>query len=155
MRPKHWFYTLPLRLRSLFRRERAEHELSDELQFHLEQKTQEYFAAGLTIDEAHRKAQREFGGIELSKENCRDMRRVSYLQDLMQDLGFGLRMLRNSPVSLYGNPDSRPRYRRQYCDIQHGQFLPTQAAARHKSRANHHSGFSTKKRLSTDKFFHS
>ena len=33
MRSKHWFYTLPLRLRSLFRRERAEQELSDELQY--------------------------------------------------------------------------------------------------------------------------
>ena len=57
MRPKHWFYTLPLRLRSLFRRERAEQELSEELQFHLEQKTQEYVAAGFTLDEAQRKAQ--------------------------------------------------------------------------------------------------
>ncbi len=98
MRPKHWFYTLPLRLRSLFRRDRTEQELSDELGYHLEQKTQEYVASGLTHDEARRKARREFGGIELSKENCRDTRRVSYILDLLQDLGFGLRMLRNSPA---------------------------------------------------------
>ncbi len=97
MHPKHWFYTLPLRLRSLFRRDHVEHELSEELQFHLEQKTQEYLASGLTLDEARRKAQREFGGMELSKENCRDARRVSYLQDLMQDLRFGVRVLRKSP----------------------------------------------------------
>jgi putative ABC transport system permease protein len=98
MRAKHWFYTLPLRLRSLFRREHAERDLSEELGYHLEQKTQEYLASGLTLDEARRKVQREFGGIELSKENCRDARRVSYIQDLLQDLGFGLRMLRNSPA---------------------------------------------------------
>ena len=98
MLPKHWFYTLPLRLRSLFRRDHVEHELSDELQYHLEQKTQGYIAAGLASDEARRKAQREFGGIELSKENCRDTRSVNYIQDLVQDLGFGLRVLRNSPV---------------------------------------------------------
>ena len=97
MRPKHWFYTLPLRLRSLFRRNRVEQDLSEELQFHLEQKTQEYVAAGLGPDEAHSKARREFGGIEQSKENCRDARRVGYTQDIFQDLGFGLRMLRNSP----------------------------------------------------------
>src|SRR5271169_5846086 len=94
---KHWFYTLPLRLRSLFRRDHVEQDLSEELQFHLDQKIREYLAAGLSSDEARRKACREFGGLELSKENCRDTRRVSYLQDLMQDLRFGLRMLRKSP----------------------------------------------------------
>src|SRR6202021_2469251 len=98
MRPQKWFYTLPLRLRSLFRRERVEQDLSEELQFHLDQKTQEYIASGLTPDEARRKARREFGGVELSKENCRDALRVNYIQDLLQDLGFGLRMFRNSPT---------------------------------------------------------
>jgi putative ABC transport system permease protein len=98
MRAKHGFCTLPLRLRSLFRRDHVEQDLSEELGYHLEQKTQEYLASGLTIDEARCKVQREFGGLELSKENCRDARRVGYIQDLLQDLGFGLRMLRNSPA---------------------------------------------------------
>jgi putative ABC transport system permease protein len=97
MRPESWFYTLPLRLRSLFRRDHVERDLSDELQFHLERKTQQYAAAGLTLYEARQKARREFGGVELSKENCRDTRRVSHFQDLLRDLGFGLRILRNSP----------------------------------------------------------
>jgi putative ABC transport system permease protein len=90
--------TLPLRLRSLFQRNQVEQDLSEELQYHLEQKTQEYAAGGMAIEEARRKARREFGGIEQSKENCRDARHVSYIQDLVQDLGFGLRMLRNSPA---------------------------------------------------------
>ena len=47
MRPKHWFYTLPLRLRSLFRRDHVEQDLSEEFQFHLAQKTQEYVAIGI------------------------------------------------------------------------------------------------------------
>ena len=98
MSPKNWFYTLPLRLRSLFQRNQVEEELSEEFQYHLEQKTKEYAASGMAIEEARRKARREFGGIEQSKENCRDTRRVSYIQDLLQDLGFGLRMLRNSPA---------------------------------------------------------
>jgi putative ABC transport system permease protein len=97
MKINRWLTTQPLRLRSLFRRERVEQDLSEELQFHLDQKTQEYIASGLTPDEARRKARREFGGVELSKENCRDARRVSHIQDLLQDLGFGLRILRNSP----------------------------------------------------------
>jgi putative ABC transport system permease protein len=94
----HWIVTLRLRLRSLFRREQVEQDLSEELHYHLEKKTQEYLAAGLSLDEARPKALREFGGVELSKENCRDTRRVSYIQDLLDDLGFGLRMLRNSPA---------------------------------------------------------
>jgi putative ABC transport system permease protein len=98
MRFQKWLYTLPLRLRSLLRRNRVEQELDDELRFHLEQKAQEFVAAGLTLEEARRKARREFGGLEQSKENCRDARRVNWIQDLMQDLRFSLRMWRKSPA---------------------------------------------------------
>ena len=98
MQIRRWLGTLPLRLRSLFRHNQVEQDLADELQYHLDQKTQEFVASGLTNEEARRKARREFGGIEQSKESCREARRVSYIQDLVQDLGFGLRMLRNSPA---------------------------------------------------------
>jgi putative ABC transport system permease protein len=97
MRAIQWFYTLPLRLRSLFRRVRVEQELSEELQFHLEQKTQEYAAGGLTFEEARRKVRREFGGVEQSKENCRDTRRVNFVETLLQDVRFASRLLRKSP----------------------------------------------------------
>jgi predicted permease len=91
-----WLSTLPLRLRSLFRRDQVERELRDELQHHLEQKTHEYRAAGITQEEARRKARREFGGLELSKENCRDTRRVRIIETTFQDIRFGLRMLRKN-----------------------------------------------------------
>jgi len=97
MRAKHWFYTLPLRLRSLFRRDHVEHELSEELQFHLDQKTRVYLAAGLSSEEARRKARREFGGLEQAKENCRDTRRVGFIETLLQDVRYGLRMLHKNP----------------------------------------------------------
>ena len=38
MRPEHWLFTVPLRLRSLFRRELVERELNDELKYHLDKK---------------------------------------------------------------------------------------------------------------------
>jgi predicted permease len=94
---QRWLHTFRLRLRSLFRREQVERDLSEALQYHLEQKTQEYVAAGLTLEEARRRARREFGGVELSKENCRDTRRVNFIETLLQDIRFALRMLGKSP----------------------------------------------------------
>jgi putative ABC transport system permease protein len=92
-----WLYKLSLRLRSLFRRSRVEKELSDELRFHLEKLIQEKVAKGMTAEEAHYAALRELGGVEQIKEECRNMRRVSYIEDFVQDIRYGLRMLRKNP----------------------------------------------------------
>lgn len=97
MRPEHWLFTIPLRLRSLFRRRQADQDLDDELRDHIERKTEEYVAKGLAPEEARRRTLLEMGGIEKRKEECRDTRRVTWLQDLVQDLRYGLRMLRKSP----------------------------------------------------------
>src|SRR6266566_5221610 len=97
MRPEHWLFTIPLRLRSLFRWAQADQELDDELREHLERKTEEYAAQGMTQEEAHRRARLDLDGIEQTKEKCRDARRVNWIQDLIQDLRYGLRMLRKSP----------------------------------------------------------
>jgi predicted permease len=97
LRFEHWLYSIPLRLRSLFRRDDVEQELDDELQFHIEQKTQQYAATGLTLEEARRKALRDIDGLELRKEECRDARRVSLLEDFIQDIRFTARTLRKAP----------------------------------------------------------
>ncbi|HEX8880500.1 MAG TPA: ABC transporter permease, partial [Candidatus Acidoferrum sp.] len=97
MRPKHWLYTVPLRMRSLFRSALADQELDEELHDHLEQKTEQYVAKGMAPKEARRMALVELGGVEQTKEKCRDARRIRWLQDLAQDFRYGLRMLRKSP----------------------------------------------------------
>ena len=97
MRPEHWLFTIPLRLRSLFRWPQTDQELDDELHDHLERKTEEYVAQGMTQEEAHRRARLDLGGIEQTKEKCRDAHRVNWIQDFIQDLCFGFRMLRKSP----------------------------------------------------------
>ena len=71
MRPVHWFYTIPLRLRWLFHRRQADQELDDELRDHLERKTDEYVAQGMTQEEANRRARLDLGGIEQTKEMSR------------------------------------------------------------------------------------
>jgi len=81
----------------LFRWAQADQELDDELREHLERKTEEYVAQGMTQEEAHRRARLDLGGIEQTKEKCRDTRRVNWIQDFVQDLRFAVRMLRKNP----------------------------------------------------------
>ena len=97
MRLEHWFYTIPLRLRSLFERKRVEQELDEELHYHLQRKMEENLAAGMTAEAARRAARLDFGGVERRKEECRDTRRVSWVQDTMQDLRYAARMLGKNP----------------------------------------------------------
>jgi predicted permease len=92
-----WLYKLPLRLRSLFKRGRVEQELSDELRFHLEKLIEENVAKGMTPEEARYAALRELGGMDQIKEECRDMRRVNWIENFVQDVRYGLRQLRHSP----------------------------------------------------------
>jgi len=97
MRPQHWLYTIPLRLRSLFRRRRVEQELNEELQFHLEQKIEEGIAKGLSPKEARYAAMRAMDGLEQRKEEIRDMRRIHWLTDFLDDARFGIRSLSRTP----------------------------------------------------------
>jgi putative ABC transport system permease protein len=97
MRSERWLYTIPLRLRSLFRRRQIDGELDEELRDHIGRKTDEYVAKGMLPQEARRAALVEMGGVERCKEECRDTRRVDWIQDLVRDLRYGLRMLAKSP----------------------------------------------------------
>src|SRR5499426_2494337 len=97
MRLRHWFYTVPLRLRSLFRRNQVEQELDEELRYHIERQIEEHIAKGMTPEEARYTALRAMGGVEQRKEECRDMRRVRPIENLIQDLRYGIRTLRRSP----------------------------------------------------------
>ena len=86
-----------LRLRSLFGRKHVEIELRDEFQFHLERLAEQNLASGLGPAEARRAALRELGGLSQFQEECRDARGVNSIEDLLQDVRYGLRMLRRNP----------------------------------------------------------
>ncbi len=92
-----WPHKFPLRLRSLFHKKHVEQELSDELRFHLEELIHENVLIGMDTEEARYAALRELGGEDQIKEECRDMRRVNYIENFLQDVRYGLRQLRRNP----------------------------------------------------------
>jgi putative ABC transport system permease protein len=92
-----WYYKLPLRLRSLFRKNKAELDLREELQFHLQNQIDEFVAQGMHPQEARRAASKFLGGVEQVKEECRDARQVNFIDNFLDDIRFSLRLLRKSP----------------------------------------------------------
>src|SRR6266487_3335384 len=85
------------RLFSLFRRRRLENDLDDELRSHLEMAVELNVRKGMSGEDARREALKSFGGVEQTKENYRDQRGLPMIDATVQDLRFGLRMLRRSP----------------------------------------------------------
>jgi len=85
------------RLRALFRRNSVESELDAELRAHLEDEAAKYVAAGVSRDEAIRRARLTLGGLEQIKEQCRDARGTRWLEDLLQDFRYAIRTLRQRP----------------------------------------------------------
>ena len=92
-----WVSRLRLRLRSLFRGNRVEQELDEELRYHLDHLVDDYVAAGIPLSEARYRALREMGAIEPRKEECRDARGLALVDSLRQDATYALRALRKSP----------------------------------------------------------
>lgn len=90
---KHWFYILPLRFRSIFRRSQVERELEDELQYHLDLRIEENLARAMSAEEARRTALIALGGIDQRKEECRDARGLGWLIELQRNLGFAVRLI--------------------------------------------------------------
>jgi hypothetical protein len=89
--------TLTLRLAALFRRKHLELELDAEVRAHLEMAAEMNKRSGMREEEAWREAIRSFGGVEQTKELYREQRGLPMIETTVQDLRFGLRILRRSP----------------------------------------------------------
>jgi putative ABC transport system permease protein len=86
------------RLRGLFRHNRLEHELDDEIGFHLEMQIEDNLKAGMRPAEARYAALRSFGGIEPVKEEYRERSAFAAVESTAQDLRYAVRTLRKSPA---------------------------------------------------------
>jgi macrolide transport system ATP-binding/permease protein len=86
-----------LRFRSLFSRGRVDRELDEELRYHLERQSDENIAAGMSREDARSSALGSIKNLEQRKEECRDMRGLNLIDNVVQDVRFALRQLRKSP----------------------------------------------------------
>ncbi len=76
---------------------RAERDMDDELRFHLEKQVEQNVASGMDTEEARYAALRQFGNVGAVEEECRDGWGVRFINELLQDVRYGLRQLRRSP----------------------------------------------------------
>ena len=68
-------------------------ELDEELLFHAEQMYETSLERGETPSDARRRLQHHMGSVHSVKEACRDMYNSRPIEDLLQDLRFGVRLL--------------------------------------------------------------
>ncbi|HJU64487.1 MAG TPA: ADOP family duplicated permease, partial [Gemmatimonadaceae bacterium] len=88
------------------RRAHIESEVQEEIRFHLEMRTQRLIAGGLSPEEAHAEAMRQFGNVNEVRQSCvtfdhqreRAMRRANFLDELRRDVTYAFRTLRNHPA---------------------------------------------------------
>ncbi|MFI5229767.1 MAG: ADOP family duplicated permease [Gemmatimonadales bacterium] len=91
-------HAIRARLRALVRRRSADRELRDEIGYHLERETEKLVAQGMNGEEARRMALAHFGGVQRVREEHRDVRRISWLEDFVADARFAFRALRRTPT---------------------------------------------------------
>ena len=91
------FNELARRLLMLLRRRQFHADLEEEMRLHRELRAQEQIDRGLSPEEARYAAQRRFGNDLLIREESRDMWGWNWLENLAQDIRYGLRQLRQNP----------------------------------------------------------
>ena len=84
-------------VRAILQKQKLNQELDEELQFHIRPQTEENIRTGMRPEAARCAARRKFGWVENIKENCRDVRRVKWIEDALIDVRYGTRILARNP----------------------------------------------------------
>jgi macrolide transport system ATP-binding/permease protein len=93
----YWLRLIYTRLYGLLRNDLVEQEMEEELRFHLRMQTRKNIEQGMKPDEAELAALRRFGNVGRIKDLGRDIKGGGFMETLLQDLRFGLRMLMKKP----------------------------------------------------------
>src|SRR5262245_57828209 len=91
------FTSLLDRVMALWRRNRIEDELNEEIREHIEMATEEYLSRGMSLEEARYAARRSFGSVEQMKEIHREGRGLPRMERMVSDIRFALRSLSRKP----------------------------------------------------------
>jgi len=86
-----------MRFAGLYRKDQQDRELAEELESHVRMHIDDNLRCGMNPVEARRQALIKLGGVEQTKENYRDRRGIRWFETLLQDLRFGVRVLRKNP----------------------------------------------------------
>jgi len=81
----------------LFRRDRFEHDMAEEMRFHMRAYADDLQCAGVSPQEAERRARMEFGGVESLREDCREAYGFQWFDELRQDLRYSGRQILRAP----------------------------------------------------------
>lgn len=92
-----WFQEIGSRVANVFRRSELESDLDEELRFHLEMQIEQYVKSGMSERDARRVALIEFGGVDKTVEDCRDVLGLRLMHDFIQDIRYAVRVLVRSP----------------------------------------------------------
>src|SRR5260370_6387645 len=84
-------------LRALFGNQRTEQELEEEVRCYMETAVEQKMRAGTGREEAVRETRIEMGGMEALKEQVREVGWETHIASFLQDVRYGLRMLRKNP----------------------------------------------------------
>jgi putative ABC transport system permease protein len=92
-----WLRVMASRFIALFRKDRLDQEMNEEIHTHLEMLVEENTRKGMPPDEAHNAARRSFGGLDQHRESYRDQRSLPWVETLFQDIRFAARVLLKNP----------------------------------------------------------